>query len=145
MSTVSTGRDDATSVMSDSDSFTVLDEAECRALLHDGIIGRVAFTTPELSIHPVTYAWRDDLVVFRTASTTALAQLVGQSVAFEVDDIDGETGIAWSVLLRGVVEAGTMAQAEDITPWAGGDRRHVMVIRPTSLTGRTVSRTEEIR
>ena len=125
-------------------SFTVLDETECRALLHDGVIGRVAFTTPELTIHPVTYAWVDGLVVFRTTPTTALARLAGQRVAFEVDDIDVETGVAWSVLVRGVMDEGTKFLGEKITPWASGVREHVMVIRPTSLTGRTVSRPEEI-
>ena len=146
MASVSPGQDGATrSADSDTGSFTVLDEDECRALLHDGVIGRVAFSIPELTIHPVNYAWVDGLVVFRTAATTTLAGLAGQRVAFEVDDIDSETGVAWSVLVRGLMEEGTMEAAEKITPWASGARPHVMVIRPTSLTGRTVSRPEEHR
>lgn len=144
MASVSPGREGTDAPQtSDTGSYTVLDEDECRALLHDGVVGRVAFTVPELTIHPVNYAWVDGLVVFRTGPTTALAGLTGQQVAFEVDDIDIETGVAWSVLVRGLVEEGTMATAEMITPWASGTRPHVMVIRPTSLTGRTVSRPEE--
>lgn len=127
----------------DTGSVGILDQDECRELLHDGVIGRLGFTTPELTILPVTYAWVDGLVVFRTAAGSSLAALTGQQVAFEVDDIDAETGVGWSILVRGVVEEGTMAIAEQITPWASGVRQHVRVIRPTSLTGRTVSRPEE--
>lgn len=119
---------------------TVLDEAECRDLLHDAVIGRVAFTTPELTIHPISYAWSEGMVVIRTRESSLLAGAVGQPVAFEVDDIDAETGIAWSVLVRGRLDVGAPALGSEITPWADGPRHHVLVIKPTRLTGRAVSR-----
>ncbi|MGD8213846.1 pyridoxamine 5'-phosphate oxidase family protein [Propionibacteriaceae bacterium Y1814] len=124
---------------------TVLDEAECRDLLHDAVIGRVAFTAAELTIHPVSYEWTSDLVVIRTRSTSMLAGAVGQQVAFEVDDIDPETGVAWSVLVRGRLEQGAPPLGDSIIPWADGPRHHVLVIAPTRLTGRAVSRPEEDR
>ena len=146
MQAASTERDDVVlPVAPDEGVFSVLDESECSALLHDGVIGRVAFTRPELTILPVTYDWVDGVVVFKTAKGSTLAGLTGQPVAFEVDDIDSETGVGWSVLVSGVVEAGSAAQATGITPWAAGIRTEVMVIRPTAFSGRVVSRPEENR
>ena len=124
--------------------FSVLDESECSALLHDGVVGRVAFTRPALTILPVTYDWLDGLIVFKTSPTSSLAALAGQAVAFEVDDIDAETGTGWSVMVNGVMEEGSAEQAVGITPWAAGSRTAVMVIRPERLSGRVVSRPEGI-
>lgn len=127
----------------DAGVFSVLDDVECSSLLHDGVIGRVAFADPDLVILPVTYDWVDGVVVFRTSPSSSLARLPGQVVAFEVDDIEAETGVGWSVLLSGRVGEGTPAQAEQVTPWAAGDRPLVLTITPTALSGRVVSRPEE--
>lgn len=135
--------EDVLSTGTDPGTFTVLDEAECRSLLHDGVVGRVAFTSPHLGILPITYDWVDNLVVYRTAPGSTLARLEGQQVAFEVDDIDAETAVGWSVQVLGTIEPGQPEQAAGIRPWAPGDRALVFTIRPSSISGRVVSRPEE--
>ncbi|MGA4507623.1 pyridoxamine 5'-phosphate oxidase family protein [Propionibacteriaceae bacterium G1746] len=146
MPEVAIARDeDVLPVAPDEGVFSVLDESECQSLLHDGVVGRIGFAQPDLTILPVTYDWVDGLVVFKTSKESSLYRLVGQPVAFEVDDIDAETGVGWSVMLRGVVETGIPEQAEGIRPMAAGQRKEVMVIRPSGFSGRVVSRPEEGR
>lgn len=127
---------------SEEGTFTVLDESECTSLLHDGVVGRVAFAGPRLTILPITYRYVDHMVVFKTAPSSSLARLVGETVAFEVDDIDAETGVGWSVLGHGVVEPATPEQTADVHPWAAGNRTVLLGIRVRDLTGRVVSRPE---
>lgn len=124
-------------------TFSVLGESECYSLLHEGVVGRVAFREPQLMILPITYDWVDGLVVFKTAASSSLSALAGQHVAFEVDDIDAETGVGWSVVVQGTVEDAEAAQANGVTPWAAGKRDLVLAIRPHSVSGRVVSRPEE--
>lgn len=64
----------------------------------------------------------------------------GQLVAFEVDQVDGGTGSAWSVLVRGLatlVETPTKTEldvaAEPLVPEPGD---MVLTVRPDILTGR---------
>lgn len=123
-------------------TFTVLEERECHALLLDGVIGRVAFTDPELTILPITYRFVDERIVFKTSTRSSLARLVGREVAFEVDDIDAETGVGWSVLGSGIVETATADQVRDVHPWAAGQRDVALSIALRGLTGRVVSRPE---
>lgn len=122
--------------------FAVLGESECAALLHDVVIGRVAFAEPSLTLLPVTFDWVEGTVVFKTSATSSLVGTVGREIAFEVDDIDEETGVGWSVVARGVVERGTPEQAGGIVPWAAGQRDVVLTLRPRELSGRVVSRPE---
>ena len=65
----------------DAGVFSVLDDVECSSLLHDGVIGRVAFADPDLAILPVTYDWVDGVVVFRTSPSSSLERPTGISQA----------------------------------------------------------------
>lgn len=124
----------------------LLAEDESLALVRGHQIGRVGVSVGALpAIFPVNYVVIDDDIVFRTAPGTKLdAATRGEVVAFEVDDYDLEAKSGWSVMLVGVAEevhdvelAFRVVDAE-LTPWADGDRSHIIRIRPTFISGRRV-------
>jgi hypothetical protein len=120
----------------------------CEELLAGHTTGRVAWSAPEgPELLPVTYAWDNNTVVFRTSPYGVLSQLAqGRcKVAFEIDDIDQENGIGWSVLVRGTSSA--IVQPYDlvklwsmdtIVPWAPGTRNVFIAITPRTISGRSV-------
>lgn len=69
---------------------TQMTVAECRDLLVDSVVGRVAMATPVgPRIVPMTYSLHGDAIVFRTAPDTELSSHGWDTVlAFEVDDLD---------------------------------------------------------
>lgn len=124
----------------------VIDADECRRLLGEEEIGRVAVVigaTP--MILPVNYALDGDAIVFRTMPGSRLD--VGQGhAAFEVDSFDKAHKAGWSVLVTGHLEEVSWYQAKDmkrvqaltVTPWAAGERNLWLRLRPSFITGRIV-------
>lgn len=118
---------------------------ECRDLLTDGVIGRVAMATPVgPRIVPVNYAVHDDSIVFRTAPYSELSTY-GWNVelAFETDHIDPEDQVGWSVVAVG--RAHVVEDAEEVQeirrtwgprPWAPGLRNLYVRLVWRELTGR---------
>lgn len=132
--------------------FAALEPDDCRALLRSQEVGRVAWTsaTAGLLVLPVNYVMRDDLVVFRTSRESVLADLAeGRDVAFQVDDVDVETGNAWSVLARGEScspQSGPELEAlkqDGPVPWAMGARDMFITVRVREISGRVVDREEK--
>ena len=82
---------------------TALSPAECRELLEGGVVGRLAMATPVgPRIVPVNYAVHGDAIVFRTAPYSELSTYGWDTdLAFEVDHIDYETHLGWSVVALG--------------------------------------------
>ena len=76
---------------------------DCWTLLASATVGRLALVVngrPE--IFPVNHVVDHGSVVFRTSPGTKLAAIGDATpVAFEVDGLDVEAGIAWSVILKG--------------------------------------------
>ena len=105
--------------------FTSLDEAECRRLLALGAVGRVAWETRAgINVLPVNYRLLDDHIVFHTSTEGPLAALLEPTrVGFQVDDIDLDVAVGWTLLVRG-----TTAPAEGLesVSWVP-DGRHVGV------------------
>ena len=83
----------------------VVDDTECRKLLAERHLGRLAITDWDgPMIFPVNYVFDQDLVIFRTDPGTKLdAATEGESVAFEVDAADAATRTGWSVVVRGTL------------------------------------------
>jgi len=128
--------------------FAELPPARCGELLSSHRTGRVAWNAydgPE--ILPVTYAMYNGEVVFRTSPYGVLSQL-GQErcpVAFEIDDVDHEHGIGWSVVVRGSshgvtqsYDLATLWSMDGIVPWATGTRNLFVAITPRTVSGRSV-------
>ncbi|MGW0748141.1 pyridoxamine 5'-phosphate oxidase family protein [Streptomyces sp. NPDC002587] len=124
---------------------------ECRARLSTHGVGRVAVSTPDgPAVVPVNYEVIDGAIAFRTAPDSAPAAAVGSDVAFEVDHVDVAMSQGWSVLavgparvVTGPDEVRRLAERAHTRPWAGGEREMWVSIRPTRLTGRRISPSEE--
>lgn len=118
--------------------FAPIDDAECAALLRSADVGRVAWSGPEgISIMPVNYSVHEDRVVFHTAAGSPLAALVEPTeVGFQVDEIDHEARVGWTVLARGTTGP---AEVRPPVSWVPDDRRVGIAITVASLGGRVVS------
>jgi nitroimidazol reductase NimA-like FMN-containing flavoprotein (pyridoxamine 5'-phosphate oxidase superfamily) len=125
----------------------VVDDTECRQLLAERHLGRLAILDWDgPMIFPVNYVFDQELVIFRTDPGTKLdAATEGGSVAFEVDAADAGTRTGWSVVVRG-----TLAEVTDpahlerlcalpLYPWAPGDKARYMRVVPHMITGRRIT------
>lgn len=121
--------------------FSRLDADECWALLSAAQVGRIAWSEgEEIIIVPVNFVVDGSVIVFHTAPGTTLARLVEPTpVSFQVDDIDTESAIGWSVLVRG--RSGPAGAAPRNVSWAGGDRTVGIAMAATHIDGRVVSGT----
>lgn len=132
--------------VSRSSGIEVIGSDECRRLLAQDEVGRVAViigATP--MILPVNYALDGDAIVFRTMPGSRLD--VGQGhAAFEVDSFDRICKSGWSVLVTGQLEEVSWYHAKDmarvealaVEPWAPGERTMWMRLRPSFITGRVI-------
>jgi nitroimidazol reductase NimA-like FMN-containing flavoprotein (pyridoxamine 5'-phosphate oxidase superfamily) len=89
---------------------TVLTDARCRTLLRSVDLGRVLLSLDAMPVaFPVNYRLVDeDTIVFRTAAGTKLSRAVDRRlVGFEVDRVDSEAAVGWSVLVLGIASVVT--------------------------------------
>ena len=128
--------------------FSAISPTRCTELLSSQSVGRVAWqSTNGLQILPVTYAYYEGTIVFRTSPNSVLSDLSNLSeVVFEIDEIDQRSHWGWSVVARGQAQAvveprevGRLLTEAGVVPWAPGDRNLVIQITPAKVTGRTVS------
>ncbi len=127
-----------TSNPEDDGYFAPLDAAECRKLLATGSVGRVAWQSASgINVLPVNYRILEEHVVFHTSRTGTLAALLQPTkVGFQVDEIDLEAAVGWTLLVRGTTGP---AVGLDSISWVP-DGRHVGVaIALEWLGGRVVS------
>jgi len=124
-----------------------LEPQECERLLRAGVLGRVALSTPDgPHILPVNYAVFEDTVVIRTSPYSVLGSYGRNAMlAFEVDHVDHERHVGWSVVARGRSWAETdpdviarIRETWQPRPWASGNRNVYLRIRWESLTGRSL-------
>jgi nitroimidazol reductase NimA-like FMN-containing flavoprotein (pyridoxamine 5'-phosphate oxidase superfamily) len=129
-----------------------LADTECRALLADRHLGRLALVDARGPvILPVNYVVDRDAPVFRTDPGTKLdAAAEGATVAFEVDAADEATRTGWSVVVRGslgeVTDPGDLERlrALPLYPWAPGDKARYLRVQPVSVTGRRIRIPDEL-
>jgi nitroimidazol reductase NimA-like FMN-containing flavoprotein (pyridoxamine 5'-phosphate oxidase superfamily) len=124
-----------------------LEPQECERLLRGGVVGRVALSTPDgPHIIPVNYSVFEDTIVIRTSSYSLLGTYGRNTVlAFEVDHVDHDRHVGWSVVARGrawaetdPAEISAMRAAWAPHPWAAGSRNLYLRMRWSSLTGRSI-------
>jgi nitroimidazol reductase NimA-like FMN-containing flavoprotein (pyridoxamine 5'-phosphate oxidase superfamily) len=129
------------------DSIVELTAEECLSLLRTKVVGRIGLATDAgVRIFPVNYTVSEDRIVFRTLPYGAIATSAhGAHVAFEVDELDDELRIGWSVLAVGLCHrvddpsaVGAIRSEGDVDAWAGGTRTLYFTVRWTELTGRQV-------
>jgi uncharacterized protein len=130
------------------DRFSAISPTRCTELLSSQSVGRVAWqSTNGLQILPVTYAYYEGTIVFRTSPNSVLSDLSNPSeVVFEIDEIDQLNHHGWSVVARGQAQAvaeprevGQLLSEVGVVPWAPGNRNLLIQITPAKVTGRTVS------
>ncbi|HSR85444.1 MAG TPA: pyridoxamine 5'-phosphate oxidase family protein [Streptosporangiaceae bacterium] len=124
-----------------------LTEAECRALIAPGGVGRFLFVQAgrgPVAI-PVNFKMDTAGVVFRISSHSVSIEGVHQQpVSFDVDHLDEALGEGWSVLLTGTAKVITgdaersYAQTLDIVPWPDGEQDLYVRLSPTEITGRRI-------
>jgi Pyridoxamine 5'-phosphate oxidase len=79
-----------------------LNLSECRRLLDTERLGRIALSVAALpSVVPVFYRVVGDRIVFGVEDDALFAALSDNVVAFEVDQVDQETNVGWTVLVVG--------------------------------------------
>lgn len=122
-----------------------LTQAECKELLQTEVVGRVAMTTPDgPRVLPVNYTFHEDSIIFRTSPISLVGRYGwGAEIAFEVDSIDKEARLGWSVVAVGPgvriddqEEVREIRQGWDPTPWADGRRWLYLKLKVRELTGR---------
>jgi transcriptional regulator with XRE-family HTH domain len=116
---------------------------ECLKLIGAGCVGRIAYNgADDLVVIPVNYCYLNDLIIFRTAADSAVAQYGLAPIAFQIDLIDEGLQDGWSVLVNGMVRPATAqetdADRDRVEPWAGGTRDSYMTIEPHRTTGRRI-------
>jgi uncharacterized protein len=83
--------------------FAPISPARCQELLESQSVGRVAWQAADgPQILPVTYAWHDGTIIFRTSPYGVLSELVRPTdIALEIDQLDQESRQGWSVVVQG--------------------------------------------
>jgi len=129
----------------DREGSTVLPAPECMRLLavaaKDTGLGRIGVPTDQAPvIVPVNFGIRDRCIFIRVGPGFFSRAAKGHLVAFEVDHVDAQEGVAWSVLARGLatlIESPTEGEvaivARPLVPEPG---HMILTIRPDVLTGR---------
>jgi nitroimidazol reductase NimA-like FMN-containing flavoprotein (pyridoxamine 5'-phosphate oxidase superfamily) len=129
-------------------TFEVLTEAECRRLLAEQEVGRVAFSSDEgfPVVLPVNFVIDGDLIAIRSDLGSKTDQIPLHRVAFEVDGVERWNHSGWSVLVQGYGQDVTDAighRYEDlrrrgVATWAPGDKTHWLTIDIHRISGRRI-------
>ena len=127
-----------------------LDRGECLQLLAATSLGRLAVNVegwPPV-IRPVNYLFdqSSQSIVFRSARGSKFtALLLSAEAAFEIDGIEPDARIGWSVIVIGAAEEITQAAEIErldqlgLRPLAPGDKPYWVRIRATVVTGRRIA------
>jgi uncharacterized protein len=129
-----------------------LEHHECWAMLRTVSVGRLAVLADgRPDILPINYTVDGGTLVFRTGEGTKLAgSSKGAAVALEADGVDQETGLAWSVVVKGSADVITGNEHIMETtqlylfPWQAGKKDAFVRITPDSVTGRRFRVTEPV-
>jgi uncharacterized protein len=123
---------------------------ECQRLLEGEHFGRLAFLDRARDmpmIIPINYVFHHGSVVLRSAEGSKLeaARRDVAAAAFEIDGVNEEQRLGWSVVVRGymhpVTDLQDLAELEEtpLVSWAPGERPHYIRLQPKTLTGRRIS------
>jgi nitroimidazol reductase NimA-like FMN-containing flavoprotein (pyridoxamine 5'-phosphate oxidase superfamily) len=128
--------------------FWAISPARCQELLESQSVGRIAWQAADgPQILPVTYAWHNGMIIFRTSPYGVLSELIRPTaVAMEIDELDQVHRRGWSVVVQGraqgVAEPDQLVRTwtvGSVVPWAAGVRNVFIQITPHKLTGRVVA------
>jgi hypothetical protein len=125
-----------------------LERDECLRLISKGVVGRVVFTDAALpAVQPVRYLLDSERIIFRPITGSKLAVAQPAVVAFQVDEIDPQTGTGWSVVAVGQAYELTKRDRAELgegqpAAWACAPAARVIAIPMHHLTGCRLSLNE---
>jgi pyridoxamine 5'-phosphate oxidase-like protein len=128
----------------DHSGLQILDQGDCLKLLRSVPIGRLVFTLGGLPVvRLVNFAVTDHAVVFATTDGDKYrAAERGDVVAFEVDDVDQDRHLGWTVTATGHLsvvdqdEADAIRSTLPLRPWAPNRDHHLIRLAIELLDGR---------
>lgn len=131
---------------------TYLSEQECWERLQAHEFGRLAYhLADEVHIVPINYAVDGERIFFRTAEGSKLLGVVmNTDVAFEIDQVDDDANVAWSVIARGSAEVLDGQAARDARalgrprPWVDSAKFNIVAITVDEITGRAFHLAERL-
>src|SRR5687767_8811382 len=121
-----------------------LSAADCRRLLPDAPVGRLAVPTPNFpTLDPVPFAVVEgELVVAVRAGSAGDAMSPGTVVAFEADVLDRKGRQGWSVICKGPVEELDPDVADVVrpmlAPWPAAPTDRLLLIRSDRISGQRI-------
>ncbi|QWC84467.1 pyridoxamine 5'-phosphate oxidase family protein [Nocardioidaceae bacterium] len=119
-----------------------LTETTCRQLLASGSVGRLIWRGAEgLSAQPVNYVMDQGDITVRLSPYSLAGRECGSApVAFEVDHVDPELRLGWSVLARGRGRREHLSvPSRQVDVWPAGVRLMLLRIEIDRLTGRNLN------
>lgn len=113
----------------------------CWELMERSPVGRIGVLVDSVpEIYPVNFVVDARTIVFRTAGGDKVRGLGrSPSVSFEVDAVDTDGSLGWSVLVRGTaaIEPSSRAlEALGLRSWVPGERSTWVRISPWTVAGR---------
>ncbi|MEU4341858.1 pyridoxamine 5'-phosphate oxidase family protein [Nocardia sp. NPDC023852] len=128
--------------MSQLRTLTELNEADCRTRLRSVPVGRLGYVENGVPvIRPVNFYMLDESIWIWTVPGSRGAAVAGQTVAFQIDQIELETRSGWTVLVSGpataVTDVDELVAAADFPrrPWAPERNDQVIKIRIDHISG----------
>lgn len=123
-----------------------LSDDECRRLLVESVVGRIAFVVDGRAVvFPVNYRMLTGesglWILLRTRPGHAIDR-APEHVAFEIDGIDHSRHQGWSVLVSGLLHRLDHNEIElfryrfDPKPWPTEQRTSWLAVKPETVTGR---------
>ncbi len=126
-----------------------LSEAECFDLIRPGGVGRFVFEDDDgPAAVPVNFGLADTRIVFRVEQHSNLRAMLERPIAFEVDHVEPETSLGWSVLVRGSGEEVELEHVPELLrsigdalpkPWAEGIHNVWVAVTARKVTGRRLA------
>lgn len=138
--------------LTDANGLEILDLSECRELLADARLGRVALGSKGRPVvFPVNVVVTHDTVFVRCGRGSLHREAeAGHTVAFEIDGTDPTYQTGWSVLVTGsahvVCEDPELDEARHLPlrPWGTGAKDHVVAIAIETVSGRRIPDVREV-
>ena len=125
-----------------------IDAEQCWRLLATQPVGRVAIIVGHYPlVFPVNFAIDGHEILYRTGVGIKLHSVRRCNVTFQVDEIDPVHRTGWSVMVKGAAheldvernrEAASRAEFGGATPWAPGNREHLIRIVADQISGRRI-------
>jgi len=126
---------------------------ECLRLLREGSVGRIAFSVNDFPVvFPVNYRLVETSAPPWIALRTRPGNVIDNAplaTAFEIDSIEDQHRLGWSVLVRGTLDrvdpdAAGFRERFDPDPWLGTERESWLAIAPFAITGRRLVPAEQV-